>query len=60
VAVVAVQTALPQEEKCIGAENARSAEQFATAEAYSDWAHSDWAHSDWAQADCSVELTADD
>jgi len=49
-AVVAVQTALAQEEKCVGAQNARSAEQIATAEA----------HSDSAQADCSVVLTADD
>ena len=31
-AAVAVQTAFPQEEKCVGAANARSAEQFATAE----------------------------
>jgi hypothetical protein len=50
VPVVAVQTALAQEEKCVGTQNARSAEQFATAEAYSDS----------AQADCSVVLTADD
>lgn len=48
--VVAVQTALPQEKKCVGAQNARSAEQFAAAEA----------HSDSAQADCPVLLTADD
>ena len=48
--VLAAQTALPQDEKCVGAENARSAEQFATAEA----------HSDWGQADCSGVLTADD
>ena len=34
-AVVAVQIVFPQEEMCVGAENARSAEQFATAEAHS-------------------------
>jgi hypothetical protein len=47
---VVAQTALPQEEKCVGAQNAHSAAQFATAEA----------HSDWAPADCSVVLTVDD
>ena len=49
-AVVAAQAAFPREENCVGAENARSAEHFATAED----------HSDSAQADCSVVLTADD
>jgi len=50
VAVVAAQAAFPREENCVGAENARSAEHFATAED----------HSDSAQADCSVVLAAGD
>ena len=50
-AVVAVQTAFPQEEECAGTENARSAEAFATAEK---------AHSDWAQVGHSAELRVDD
>lgn len=49
-AVVAVQTALPQEEKCVGAENARSAEQFATPEA----------HCGQAQAGCSAARWEDE
>jgi hypothetical protein len=48
--VPALQAAFPQEEECAGAANARSAEEFATAEP---------AHSGWAQADCSAGRLAE-
>lgn len=50
VVVPALQAAFPQEEECAGAANARSAEEFATAEP---------AHSGWDQADCSAVVSPD-
>jgi len=60
-----VQAAFPQGEECAGAANARSAEEFATAEqAHSGWApvgYSAGLSADgWAPADCSAGLWADD
>lgn len=46
--VVVGQSAVPQqEEKCVGTENARSAEQFATAEAHCGRAQAGWSAALW-------------
>lgn len=72
-AVVAGQTVFPQQEGCVGAENARSAEQFATAEAHCGQAQAGYSAAlweddsipagsvphDWARDGCSVVPSVD-